>query len=254
MKKIIAITNQKGGVGKSTTAGAVAAGLKSRGYKVLTIDMDPQGNLSYGMGSELTDDTATIYEVLRGTSSIDEVIQKTNQGDIIPSNILLSGAELEFTKTGREFKLKKALEPILQKYDYIIIDTPPALGILTTNAYTAADTLIVPMLSDIYSIQGMTQLFDVVQSVKEYCNPNLKIDGILITKYSGHAVVKRDMKSTIEELAVRFNTKVYKTTIRESVAVVESQVMQSDIQSYAPKSTVAKDYKNFIDEFLGEEA
>lgn len=254
MKKIIAITNQKGGVGKSTTTGAVAAGLRYRGYKVLTIDMDPQGNLSYGMGAELTDDTPTIYELLRGTAAIDEVIQTTNQGDIIPANILLSGAELEFTKTGREFKLKKTIEPISDRYDYIIIDTPPALGILTTQAYTAADTLIVPMLSDIYSIQGITQLFEVVQSVKEYCNPILTIDGILITKYSKRAIIKRDMKATIEDLAVKMNTKVYKTTIRESVSVIESQVMQSDIQSYAPKSTVAKDYNMFIEEFLGEEA
>lgn len=250
MKKTITITNQKGGVGKSTTAQALAAGLKLKGLRVLAVDLDPQGNLSFGMGAEVTDETPTIYETLKGSAAIEDVIQHTDQGDVIPSNILLSGAELEFTKTGREFKLRKALQPIAENYDHIIIDTPPSLGILTVNAYTAADVLIIPTLADMYSLQGITQLFDVVGGVREYCNPDLKVDGILLTKYTPRTVINRDMKSNIEELASCIGSRVYATTIRESVAVKESQASQASIQDYSPRSTVAQDYTAFIDELL----
>ena len=253
MKNAIAITNQKGGVGKSSTAQALAVGLKLRGFKVLTVDMDPQGNLSYGMGAATGDEIPTVYDLMKGTATAAEVIQHTEQGDVMPSNVLLSGAELEFNRTGREHKLERALRDVSGSYDYIVIDTPPSLGVLTVNAYTAADRLIIPMISDIYSIQGIYQLYDTVEQARDYCNPALTISGILITKYNGRAVVRRDLKESIEELAERIGTKVYKSTIREGVAVVESQASRQGLQHYAPGANVTKDYEAFIDEFLKEE-
>lgn len=253
MKNAIAITNQKGGVGKSTTAQALAVGLKLRGFEVLAVDMDPQGNLSYGMKATNGDEVPTVYDLMKGTATAAEVIQHTEQGDVIPANVLLSGAELEFNRTGREHKLERALREVAGNYDYIVIDTPPSLGVLTANAYTAADRLIIPMLSDIYSIQGLYQLFDAVEQVRDYCNPALTISGILLTRYNGRAVVRRDLKESIEELAAGIKTKVYKQTIREAVAVVESQAEQQGLQQYAPVANVTKDYEAFITEFLKEE-
>ncbi|MFA9381981.1 MAG: ParA family protein, partial [Acetanaerobacterium sp.] len=140
MKKIIAITNQKGGVGKTTTSSALAGGLKLLGYRVLAIDLDPQGNLSFSVGAE-TDESPTIYDVFKDQATIEDTIQETKTCDILPSNILLSGAELEFNRPGREHILKEAMGDIAQQYDYVIIDTPPALSILTVNAYTVATSI-----------------------------------------------------------------------------------------------------------------
>lgn len=253
MQNAIAITNQKGGVGKSTTAQALAVGLKLRGFNVLAVDMDPQGNLSYGMGAANGDEVLTVYDLMKGTATAAEVIQHTEQGDVIPSNVLLSGAELEFNRTGREHKLERALRDVAGNYDYIVIDTPPSLGVLTANAYTVADRLIIPMMSDIYSIQGIYQLRDVADGIREYCNQNLTIAGILITRYNGRSIVRRDLKGEIDQLAAELQTKVYKSTIREAVAVVESQATRQGIQQYAPSANVTKDYEAFIDEFLKEE-
>lgn len=254
MRNAIAITNQKGGVGKSTTAGALAVGLKLRGYKVLAVDIDPQGNLSYAMEAENGDDVPTVYDLMKGTATAADVIQHTEQGDIIPANVLLSGAELEFNRTGREHKLERALRAVAGEYDYIVIDTPPSLGVLTANAYTAADRLIIPMQSDIFSIQGLYQLADAVEQVRDYCNPALTIAGILITRYNGRAVVRRDLKETIGYVAEKLDTKVYEHTIREAVVVVESQAEQQGLQIYAPDANVTQDYEAFITEFLNEEA
>ncbi|MDD3168926.1 MAG: AAA family ATPase, partial [Eubacteriales bacterium] len=145
MSKTVAITNQKGGVGKTSTASAMVSGLAEKGYKLLAIDLDPQGNLGFCLGAEI-DNSPTVYELMKGTVPIDQVIQRNDTIDIIPSNILLSGAELEFSMLGREYLLKNGIAPIRDNYDYIIIDTPPALNILTVNAYTATDNLIIPMI------------------------------------------------------------------------------------------------------------
>lgn len=173
MAKVIAFSNQKGGVGKTTTACAIASGLYQRGYSVLCIDLDPQSNLTFSAGAQ-ADDCATIYEVLKGEVKALFAIQHTDMFDIISSNILLSGIDLEFTQKGREFLLKDALAPVVQKYDYVFIDTPPALSILTVNAFTAADGIIIPMNGDIFSLQGLSQLHETVKRIKLYCNPDLK--------------------------------------------------------------------------------
>ena len=154
MSLTIVLSNQKGGVGKTTSAYVLSTALKEKGYKVLAVDMDPQGNLSFAMGADT--ESATIYDVLKGELKPRYAVQKSALVDIIPSNILLSGIELEFTGARREFLLKEALDSLKSSYDYILIDSPPALGVLTVNAFTASDYVLVPMLSDIFSLQGIT--------------------------------------------------------------------------------------------------
>ena len=175
MSLTIVLSNQKGGVGKTTSAYVLSTALKEKGYKVLAVDMDPQGNLSFAMGADT--ESATIYDVLKGELKPRYAVQKSALVDIIPSNILLSGIELEFTGARREFLLKEALESLKSSYDYILIDSPPALGVLTVNAFTASDYVLVPMLSDIFSLQGITQLDETICRVRNYCNPRIQILG-----------------------------------------------------------------------------
>jgi chromosome partitioning protein len=177
MPTTIVITNQKGGVGKTTTASAIASGLKEIGKSVLAIDLDPQGNLGFCLGADI-ENSPTVYELMKGTVSIEKIIQRKEGIDIIPSNILLSGAEIEFTDTGREYLLKKGIAPVANYYDYVIIDTPPALNILTVNGYTAADNLIIPMIPEILSLMGISQLRETIKQIQELNNLfNLKSAG-----------------------------------------------------------------------------
>lgn len=249
MAKIISVTNQKGGVGKTTTTGAVAAGYKLKGYKVLCVDLDPQANLSFSAGAE-TEDCPTIYEILKGEANTSFSIQKMDSFDIISSNILLSGIELEFTQTGREYLLKEALSSVKDKYDYIFLDTPPALSILTVNAFTASDFIIIPMLADIFSLQGIAQLSETIDRVRRYCNSNVKVEGIVLTKFNMRTVLSREIKGTAELIAERLNTEIFNTTIRSSVAVMEAQTNQLDIYNYSPKNGAAKDYMDLVEELI----
>lgn len=249
MGKIISISNQKGGVGKTTTVGALAAGLKRKGFRVLVIDLDPQGNLGFSMGAE-NDNNATIYDVLRGDCKITFAIQRTPIVDVIPSNILLSSIELEFTNTGREFLLREALASIVNLYDYILIDTPPALSILTVNAFTASESIIVPMLSDIFSLQGIAQLYETVERVKKYCNPKLSIAGILLTRHNSRTKLSKEVKGTAELISQDLGVPLFKTHIRTSIAVCEAQSIQRDLFEYSPKNIAARDYSAFINELL----
>lgn len=246
--KIMAVCNQKGGVGKTTTATALASGLKLRGYKTLLVDTDPQGNASDTYGASI-ENSPTIFHVFTGEGNAAAAIQTTEQGDILPGDLRMSAADMTFTKQGREFILKKALKPIAGQYDYIIIDTPPALGIITINALTAANSLIIPMLADRYSLQGIAQLSDTIATVREYSNPNLIVDGILLTRYNGRTVLNRDVRDTITELAESWHTKVFDTTIRQSITISEAQTQQESIFSYAPTSTTGQDYAAFVDEY-----
>jgi len=251
MGKVISISNQKGGVGKTTTTCNLAAGLTKKGFHVLVIDLDAQGNLGFSVGADI-DTCATIYDVLKGSTKTQFAIQKKETADIITSSILLSGIELEFTNTGREFLLKEAIGPILDNYDYILLDTPPALGILTINAFTAADTIIVPMLSDIFSLQGIAQLYETFERVKKYCNPNLTISGILLTKHNPRTHLSREIRGTAELIARDLNIKLFDSTIRSSVVVSEAQSVQQSILEYAPKHNISKDYLQFTNELLAK--
>lgn len=251
--KIIAIINQKGGVGKSTTAYTIATGLALRGYKTLCIDMDAQGNLSYTAG--VNNDKPSIYDVLTNNTSTEQAIQSANFDnlDLISSSKSLSGADGFITDVGKEYKLHEALESIQNNYDYIIIDTPPALGILTVNALTACNSVIIPAQADIYSLQGIEQLSQTIQPIKKYCNHAIKIDGILLTRYSSRSILSREIAELANEIACKLNTKVFKSTIREAIVVKESQISQQSLFTYAPKSNVAADYTKLIDEILSKD-
>lgn len=249
MARIISFANQKGGVGKTTTTCAIAAGLKKRGFRVLCIDLDPQSNLTFSVGA-LADECATIYEVIKGEVKPLFAVQRTEVFDIIASNILLSGVELEFTQTGREFLLREALSSLAPKYDYIFIDTPPALSILTVNAFTASDCIFIPMLADIFSLQGIAQLSETVERVKAYCNPKLRIAGIILTKFNKRTLLSREILGTAELIAQDLKTHLFKTTIRMSVAIMEAQTNQESIYDYSPKNIASIDYKLLVDEIL----
>lgn len=248
MSITMAIINQKGGVAKTTTALAIGSGLARRGYRVLCIDMDAQCNLSQTMRAAVTG--ASVFDVLTGKSSAKNAIQRTDQGDIIPSSPSLAGADAIITETGKEYRLKEAIDPIRREYDYIIIDTPPALGILTINALTAADRAIVPAQADIYSLQSIQQLNGTIETVRKYCNKSLKVSGILLTRYSRRSIVSRDLAEAAAQAAQAIGTKLYKTSIRENVAVKEAQVERMSIFDYAPSSNAASDYSCVIDEIL----
>lgn len=248
MPKIIAVSNQKGGVGKTTTVGAVSSGLKNRGFKVLAVDLDPQSNLSFSMGANT--EGVTIYNVLKGESSPFDAVQHTSVADIIASNILLSGIELEYTESGREFLLRDALKPFGNCYDYIIIDTPPTLGVLTVNAYAAAKHIIVPMLADIFSLQGITQIVETVNYVTKYCNPDVSILGILLTKFNPRTKLSAEIRGTAEMISSDLGIPLFRTTIRSSVAISEAQTLQQSILNYAPKNKAVGDYAAFIEELV----
>lgn len=252
MKSIIAVINQKGGVGKSTTAAAIAAGLTLTGYKVLAVDLDAQCNLTYTMGGR--SDGATVLGVLLREAKAAAAIQHTDTGDLIAASKSLAGADAYLNDTGKEYRLKEAIETISADYDYIVIDTPPALGILTVNALTAATSVIIPAQADVFSFQGIEQLGNTIEPVKRYYNHNLTITGVLITRYNNRAALSREMRELIERLAARLGTTLFGTTIREAIAVKEAQVNQKSLFSYAPKAKVTDDYRAFIDELLEREA
>lgn len=251
MAKITAIINQKGGVGKSTTSQSLAAGLSLKGFKVLLIDMDSQGNLSFSVGANKA--AVSILEVLKQEATAAEAIQTVGNLDIIPASISLAGADMQLTEMGKEYRLKEALEPVKNNYDYIVIDTPPALGILTINALTAADDIIIPAQADIYSIDAIGQLSSTVKAVKQYTNSKLSIKGILLTRYSDRTILSRDLADMIQRTAEQLNTKLFKATIREAIGIKEAQAQKQDIFSYSGNSKVAADYMQFVEEFLESE-
>lgn len=246
--KTIAIANRKGGVGKSTTAHALISGLSLTGHTVLGIDLDAQRNLTTTFGAR--DESKTIFSVLTGDISIKEAIRLTSYGCIIPGSKALSGADATITQTGKEYRLKEALEAVQGQYEYCVIDCPPNLGILTVNALTACDTVIIPVQADIYSVEAIQDLYEAIGPIKKYCNPSLTVDGILLTRYNPRSIVTKEITGLIEQLADKYNTKVYQSTIREAIAIKEAQISEESIFTYAPKSNVASDYKAFIHEFL----
>lgn len=266
MSQIITIATQKGGTGKTTTVGAMGAALNLKGSRVLMVDMDPQANLTFAMRAENQADTT--YELLVGKVGAAEAIRRLpkpgsnpaakaaakskRHGDlaIIPASAALSGIDLEMTAIGKEYRLQEALQPLRQDYDYIIIDTPPSLGILTINALTVSDSVLITAQADVYSLQGIWQLFNTIQAVQRYTNPGLGLKGILLTRHNSRSILSRDLTEMIEDAAREMQTFVYKTAIREGVAVREAQASRQDLFSYAPKSKAAQDYVAFSDEFV----
>lgn len=251
--KTVVLTNQKGGVAKTTTAYALAIGLFNKGFRVLIVDADPQSNLSYTAGVDEVQ-TSTLYDVLKGNCNVTDALRGKEKGlDILTVGLAGTAADMELSgRTAREYMLKEALESIESDYDYCVIDTAPTLGLLTLNALTAADVAIIPMNIEVYSLQGVEQLQGFIENVHK-CNKDLKVSGLLLTKYNERLNLTQALKGNVEKAAEVFNTVVYETKIRESVAVKETQLLRGDIYAEAPKATATLDYMAFVDEFLKRE-
>lgn len=267
--RVICVTNQKGGVGKSTTAESLADGLTLKGYKTLLIDLDPQGSVSLTSGA--IPDRMTAYEVITKVCTAQEATQQRVQentqeethehaqevahdmpkrADIMPASQNLVKIDIELSGVGKEYRLKEQLKPLSSVYDYIIIDTPPALGLLTVNALTASNYVLIPAQADVYSMQGINQLSETITAVIEYTNQNLTLLGILLTRHNTRNILTRDMTETAQETANKIETFLYKTVIREAVAIKEAQASQQSIYEYAPKGNASIDYEAFVSEFL----
>lgn len=244
--KVISIANQKGGVSKTTTAQAITELWNQEGKKTLAVDLDPQGNLTFAMGVDI-ENNPTIYNVLKGELNINDILQHTHLGDMLPANLLLSGSDMEFTSTGREYLLRESIQDISYEYDYLIIDCPPSLSILTINAFTASDYIVIPAISDVFSLQGMGQLNNTIQKVIKYCNPNLKIAGILLTKFNSRTNLSNHIKFMLDGFTENMNTKLFSTYIRNSVSIQEGQFQRESLVAYS-KSNAMDDYKKFIKE------
>lgn len=251
--KTIALSNQKGGVGKSTTAAALAAGLVHRGHKVLTVDMDPQSNLTIASGVDVMGDGAVLYDVFKGSAAAKDAITASPLGySVMRGGLALAAADMDFTQTGREYMLREAMEEVAPGYDFAVIDTAPALGILTVNAMTAADGLVIPLTADLFALQGLEQLTMLISRIKKYSNKNLRIYGLLITRHNDRETISKALRERIAEQAARMGTKVFSQPIRNSVAVREAQALQSDLFAEAPKANATIDYDAFVAELLEE--
>ena len=245
---VITVSNQKGGVGKTTTSAALAAGFSMAGKKVLCIDLDPQGNLGFCLGLD-TEGGSTILDVLKGDVSIQKAISRTEGIDILPSDITLSSSGLEYNPgEEKESILKNVLKPVMDFYDYIVIDTPPALNLLTVNAYAVSDYLIIPMASDILSLVGLSQLKETVESVRIQINPGLKIMGILLNRFNPRTCLCRDVLEMAGQLAAQLETRVFDTKIRSGVAIAQEPTHGESILEYSPRASAVKDYGKFLDE------
>ena len=250
MRKIISITNQKGGVGKTTTCVNLAAFVAKAGNKVLVIDMDPQGNASSAVGVEPTKDDNTIYEVLIGECSAKEAIYPSvMEGlDVLPSTVDLSGAEVELVHlNNRENILKEALAQVKREYNYIFIDCPPSLSLLTVNALTATDSIIIPIQCEYFALVGLGQLMNTVKLIKKHLNPTIEIEGVLLTMKDARSNL---VNQVAEEIQKYFKEKVYNTFIPRNIRLAESPSHGKPITMYDAKSKGALAYQNLANEFL----
>jgi chromosome partitioning protein len=253
VSKIIAIANQKGGVGKTTTSVNLGAGMATLGKRVLLVDIDPQGNTTSGVGINKADVANCIYDILINEVNPQETILETQiEGlHIIPATIQLAGAEIELVSTiSRELKLKKALNAVKGNYDYIIIDCPPSLGILTINSLTAADSVIIPIQCEYYALEGLSQLLNTVRLVQKNLNPHLKIEGVLLTMLDARTNLGIQV---IEEVKKYFQEKVYKTIIPRNVRLSEAPSHGQSIITYDTRSKGAEVYLELAKEVISYE-
>lgn len=254
MGKAIAIFNQKGGVGKTTTNINLAACLAKKGKKILVLDIDPQGNTTSGLGIEKKALKKSSYDLMiEDDINAEDVILKTGVDnlDIIPANVSLSGAEVELAIIrGREKRLKKALNQVKEKYDFIFIDCPPSLGLLTINSLTAVDSVLIPIQCEFYALEGVAQLMNTIEIVRKNLNEKLYVQGVILSMFDGRTNLSVQV---VEEVKKYFREKVYKTVIPRNVRLAEAPSYGLPIIEYDPKSKGAEAYREFADEFLGIE-
>lgn len=249
MAKVVAVINQKGGVGKTTTAFHMGTVLRKKGNKVLFIDMDPQCNLSYIVNAYLDD--KNIFDCLMGEVDITDTIQHLHNGDIVISNGNLSSYELKFHGEAKEYRIKQILAPIQNIYDYIIIDSPPALSVLTVAILTASNSFIVPSNADSFSAQGVEQLAETIEAVKAYTNSKLVCDGVLLTRL----LSKHDNAnaSKVISTAHKYRFPIFRTIIHESLAIRGANAQKKNLYDYGPNSVALLEYKRFVEEWLDKQ-
>lgn len=250
MSKTVSIFNQKGGVGKTTTCINFAAALGLKGKKTLLVDVDPQGNSTSGVGVDKSDIEVSSYDVLINDIPVKDAVVETEfkNLDLLPANMNLAGAELELAESENRFKaLKKALAPLVMEYDYIIIDCPPSLGLLSLNALVASDTLIVPLQCEYYALEGLSQLISTVRTVKRNYNEHLELEGIIFTMYDNRLKLNQQV---MEEVDKFFPKKAYKTRIPRSIKLAEAPSFGKPILYYEKYSKPSFAYKKLTDEFL----
>lgn len=250
MGKTVAIVNQKGGVGKTTSAVNLTASLGSKGYKILLVDIDPQGNSTSGLGINKRALKKSSYNVLIGDSSAEDAIIRTEYDNVyvMPSSMDLAGAELELVEISkRESKLKNALALVKDKFDFIFLDCPPSLGLITLNGLCAADTLLVPIQCEFYALEGLSQLISTVRTVKRLYNPYIEIEGVLLTMYDGRLNLTQQV---VDEVKKCFPKKVYSTFIPRNVRLSEAPSYGQPVLYYDKTSKGSKAYNDLADEFL----
>ncbi len=249
MARVIAIANQKGGSGKTTTTRSLASSLAERHKRVLMIDLDPQASLSEGCGLQLHELSNTTYQVLIGTAKLVDVVLEVEENvGLAPANIHLSAAELQLVNMNRrEDKLRNALRPVKEYFDYVLIDCPPSFGLLTVNALSAADGVLIPMTCDYYTLLGVGLLLDTVREIQQEVNPELRVEGILATRFDGRTIHSREiLQRARAELGTQF--RIFDTVVRESVRFKESPIVGQSILSYARTSEGARSYRALAEE------
>ena len=250
MGKVVAFANQKGGVGKTTTCVNMSAYLAYMGKKVLLLDLDPQGNASSGIGIDKTEDIYTLYDIIDHSVEIDEIVLKTKIPglDIIPATVDLAGAEIDLVKhNDREKVLKEALDTISNNYDYICIDCPPSLGLLTINALTACNSVIIPIQCEFYALEGLAQLMNTIKLIKKHLNNNIAIEGVVLTMKDNRSNLVNEVSAEIHKF---FGKKVFQTTIPRNVKLAEAPSHGEPIIVYDRLSKGASAYQDLVEEFL----
>lgn len=253
MGRVIAVANQKGGVGKTTTAINLSACLAEKGQKVLAIDMDPQGNMSSGLGLDKDSIDRTVYDIIIGESNVEEVLQKEvlENVDILPANIDLSAAEIELIGIDdKEYIIRNAIGAIKDQYDFIIIDCPPSLSMLTINAMTTADSVLVPIQCEYYALEGLSQLIHTVELVKDRLNEKLEIEGVVFTMYDARTNLSLQV---VENVKDNLQQNIYKTIIPRNIRLAEAPSYGMPINKYDPKSAGYDSYMRLADEVMNRD-